>query len=172
MAGVFVSPEVDTECNFSAFQPARGDGQGRDLGQHRLHEPRLPPEVSPDVLQQPVRLSPDWLWSPPAPLHWGSEHWAWRHSHLDMYTGCFYELSPINLVRGPLKCSKSNFNPVHVFLHFKSLCLVVLKLILTSKLSELEQFENLAENGLFMNKIAFSGKWLRPRAKCKKGDPI
>ena len=59
VAGVFLRPEVDTECNFPAFQPARGDGQGRDLGQHRLHEPRLPPEVSPDVLQQPVRLSPD-----------------------------------------------------------------------------------------------------------------
>ena len=40
----------------------------------------------------------------------------------------------------------SNFNPVHVFLHFKSFCLVVLKLILASKLSELEQFENRAAN--------------------------
>ena len=47
---------------------------------------------------------------------------------------------------GPLKCSKSNFNPVHVFLYFKSFCLVVLKLILASKLRELEQFENLAAN--------------------------
>ena len=81
-------------------------------------------------------------------------------------TGCFYRLSPINLVWGPLKCSKSNFNPMHVFLHFKSFCLVVLKLILASKLSELEQFENLAANGLFTNKIAFSGKWLCLRAKC------
>ena len=57
-------------------------------------------------------------------------------------TGCFYQLSPINLFCGPLKCSKSNFNPVHVFLHFKSFYLVVLKLILASKLSELQQFEN------------------------------
>ena len=86
-----------------------------------------------------------------------------------MSTGCFYKLSRINLV---LKCPKSNFNPMHVFLHFKSFCLVVLKLILASKLSELQQFENRAENGLFMNKIEFSGKWLRPRAKCKKGDPL
>ena len=61
---------------------------------------------------------------------------------------------------------------MHAFLHFKSFCLVVLKLILASKLSELQQFENQAENGLFTNKIEFSGKWLRPRAKCKKGDPI
>ena len=52
-------------------------------------------------------------------------------------TGCFYRLSPINLVWGPLKYSKSNFNLVHVFLHFKSFCMVVLKLILASKLSEL-----------------------------------
>ena len=70
------------------------------------------------------------------------------------------------------KCFKSNFNPVHDFLHFKSFCLVVLKLILASKFSELEQFENLAANGLFTNKIAFYGKWLCTRAKCKKGDPI
>ena len=35
---------------------------------------------------------------------------------------------------------------MHVFLHFKSFCLVVLKLILASKLSELEQFENRAAN--------------------------
>ena len=49
---------------------------------------------------------------------------------------------------------------------------MVLKLILASKLSDLEQFENQAANGLFMYKIEFFGKWLRPRAKCKKGDPI
>ena len=35
---------------------------------------------------------------------------------------------------------------MHVFLHFNSFCLVVLKLILASKLSELEQFENRAAN--------------------------
>ena len=61
-------------------------------------------------------------------------------------TGCLYKLLPINLVWGPLKCSKSKFNPVHVFLHFKSFCLVVLKLILASKLSELQQFQNGAAN--------------------------
>ena len=69
-------------------------------------------------------------------------------------------------------CTKSNFNPVHVFLHFKSFCLVVLQLILASKLCKLEQFENRAANGLFLNKIEFSGKWLHPRAKYKKGDPV
>ena len=79
-------------------------------------------------------------------------------------TGCLYKLSRINLLFGPLKCSKSNFNPVHVFLHFNSFCLEVLKLILASKLSELEQFENRAANGLFTYKIEFSGKWLRSRA--------
>ena len=52
-------------------------------------------------------------------------------------TWCLYKLSTINLVWGPLKCTKSNFNPVHVFLHFKSFCLVVLQLILASKLSNL-----------------------------------
>ena len=35
---------------------------------------------------------------------------------------------------------------MHVFLHFNSFCLVVLKLILASKLGELDQFENLAAN--------------------------
>ena len=62
------------------------------------------------------------------------------------YTGCFYKLLPINLVWGPFKYSKSNFNTVHVFLHFKSFCLVVLKVIFASKLSELQQFENWAAN--------------------------
>ena len=63
-----------------------------------------------------------------------------RHTEIFFYicTGCFYKLSTINLVWGPFKYSKSNFNHVHVFLHFKSFCLVVLKLILASKLSELQ----------------------------------
>ena len=64
------------------------------------------------------------------------------------------------------------FNPVHVFLHFNSFCLVVLKLIFASKLSELQQFENRAANGLFTNKIEFCGKWLHLRAKCKKRHPV
>ena len=51
---------------------------------------------------------------------------------------------------------------MHVFLHFKSFCLVVLQLILASKLSELEQFEKQAENCLFADKIEFFGKWLHP----------
>ena len=68
------------------------------------------------------------------------------HLHVGVCTGCLYKLSRKNLVWGPLKCSKSNFNPVHVFLHFNSFCLVVLKLILASKLSEWEQFENFAAN--------------------------
>ena len=84
------------------------------------------------------------------------------------FTGCFYKLSRINLV---LKCPKSNFNPMHVFLHFKSFCLVLLQLILASKLSELEQFEKQAENCLLADKIEFFGKWLHPRAKLKKTDP-
>ena len=45
------------------------------------------------------------------------------------------------------------------------------ELILALKLSELEQFENRVANGLFTYKIEFSSKWLRSRAKCKKGDP-
>ena len=61
-------------------------------------------------------------------------------------TGCLYKLLQINSVWEPLKCSKSKFNPVHVFLHFKSFCMVVLKFILALKLSELQQFENRAAN--------------------------
>ena len=41
---------------------------------------------------------------------------------------------------------------MHVFLHFKSFCLVVLQLILASKLSEWEQFENFAANYQFRKK--------------------
>ena len=47
---------------------------------------------------------------------------------------------------GPLKCTISNCNHVHVFLHFGTFGLVVLQLILASKLSELEQFENFSAN--------------------------
>ena len=71
---------------------------------------------------------------------------GWTGAGQTTTTGCLYKLSPINLVWGALKCSKSNFNPVHVFLYFKSFCLVVLKLILASKLSELQQFANRAAN--------------------------
>ena len=42
----------------------------------------------------------------------------------------------LNLVWGPVKYTKSNFNPVHVFLHFGTFCLEVLQLILSSKLSD------------------------------------
>ena len=73
------------------------------------------------------------------------QHWPAPRRVLQT-TGCFYKLLPINLVWGPFKYSKSNFNPVHVFLHFKSFCLVVLKVIFASKLSELQQFENWAAN--------------------------
>ena len=79
--------------------------------------------------------------------------WITERLLIIIITGCLYKLSRINFVWGPLKCSKSNFNPVHVFLHFKSFCLVVLKLILALKLSELEQFEKRAKNCLFAEKI-------------------
>ena len=75
---------------------------------------------------------------------------AWRREPSDnglwcrINTGCSYKLSTINLVWGPLKCTKSNFNPVHVFLHFKSFCLVVLQLILASKLSDLKNGQKIA----------------------------
>ena len=55
-------------------------------------------------------------------------------------------------VQGPSKVSpesKSSFNPVHVFLHFRTFGFNVLQLILSSKLSELEQFENFAANNQF-----------------------
>ena len=64
-------------------------------------------------------------------------------------TGCLYKLSTIKLVWGPLKCTKWNFYPVHVFLHFQSFCLVVLQLILASKSSELEQFKKFSANYQF-----------------------
>ena len=85
-----------------------------------------------------------------------------------LHTGCLYKLSTINLVWWPLKCTKSNFSPVHVFLYFGTFCFVVLQLILASKLSELEQFENWAANCQFANKFAFSRKWLHLMAKCKE----
>ena len=48
-----------------------------------------------------------------------------------------------------IKIKQSNFNPVHVFLHFGTFGLMVLQLILASKLSELKQFENIAANNQF-----------------------
>ena len=57
-----------------------------------------------------------------------------------------------NCIWGPLKGTKSSFKPVHFFLHFRTFGLVVLQLILASKLSELEQFENFAANHQFRKK--------------------
>ena len=70
------------------------------------------------------------------------ELFFWGHIEC---TGCFYWLSLINLVWGPLKYSKSNLI-LCMFFSTSSFCLVVLKLILASKLSELQQFENRAAN--------------------------
>ena len=59
---------------------------------------------------------------------------------------------------------KSKFNPVHVFLHFGTFCLVVLQLILASKLSELKQFEiwhkiaNLQANMIFLENDCMLGQ--------------
>ena len=53
---------------------------------------------------------------------------------------------------------------MHVFLYFRTVCLVVLQLILASKLCE--QFENQVANCQFSSKDEFSGKGLHPRAKC------
>ena len=50
-----------------------------------------------------------------------------------------------------IKIKQIKFNPVHVFLHFGTFGLKVLQLILASKLSELEQFENIAANIQFRN---------------------
>ena len=60
---------------------------------------------------------------------------------------------------------------MHVFLHFKSFCLVILKLILASKLSELEQFENQAANGLFTNKIDFYWQMAASSGKMQERRP-
>ena len=65
---------------------------------------------------------------------------------------------------------QSNFNPVLIFPHFGTFCLLVLQLIL-AEFSDLEQFENWAANCQFASKYESYGKWLQPRAKCKKGDP-
>ena len=54
-----------------------------------------------------------------------------------------------NCIWGPLKGTKSSFKPVHLFLHFGTFGLLVLQLILASKLSELEHFENLSANNQF-----------------------
>ena len=59
-----------------------------------------------------------------------------------------------------VELTKSNFNPVHVFLHFRTFHVVVLQLILASKLGELEEFENWTANSQFASKYEFSGKWL------------
>ena len=52
----------------------------------------------------------------------------------------------LNFVWGLLKYTKSSFNPKHIFLHFGTFGLMLLQLILASKLSELEQFENSSAN--------------------------
>ena len=52
-----------------------------------------------------------------------------------------------NCIWGPLKGTKSSFKPVHLFLHFGTFGLLVLQLILSSKLSELEHFDLVPFNG-------------------------
>ena len=64
---------------------------------------------------------------------WSSTVSLYKHK---IYRVFLSTVTQINLVWGPLKCTKSNFNPVHVFFHFGTFCLVVLQLILASKLSK------------------------------------
>ena len=47
------------------------------------------------------------------------------------------------------KMEQIKIYPVHVFLHFGTFGINVVQLILASKLSELEQFENFAANNQF-----------------------
>ena len=69
-----------------------------------------------------------------------------EHQCLLCYLQGVCQLSNINFVYGHLKCTKSDFNIAHFFLYFRIFCLVVLQLILNSKLSGLQQFENWAVN--------------------------
>ena len=74
--------------------------------------------------------------------------------------GCQQLLIYIICVWGALKGPKSNFIPVHFALYFGNFTLMVLKLILASKLSEIEQFENRAAN----NQIARKRVKIRPKS--------
>ena len=73
---------------------------------------------------------------------------------------------------GPLKCTISNCNPVHVFLHFGTFGSVVLQLILASKLSELEQFEKWPENCLLRTKLSFLANGCILRQNSRKLTPL
>ena len=57
-------------------------------------------------------------------------------------TGSFKRIEVFKIRMRAIKIDQ--FNPVHVFLHFETFCLVALRLILASKLSELDQCENWA----------------------------
>ena len=63
-------------------------------------------------------------------------------------------------VWGAFKDPKSNFKPVHFALYFGNFTLMILKLILASKLGEIEQFENRAAN----NQIARNRVKIRPKS--------
>ena len=54
---------------------------------------------------------------------------------------------------------------MHVFLHFKSFCLVVLQLILASKSSELEQFKNFSAKRQFFARFSNCSNSLNFKAK-------
>ena len=64
----------------------------------------------------------------------------------DTSTGSFIRIEVFKFRQKAIKIIKSDFNPVHVFLNFGTFSLVVLQLILASKLSKLEQFENWEAN--------------------------
>ena len=74
--------------------------------------------------------------------------------------GCQQLLMYFICVWGALKGPKFNFKPVHFALYFGNFTLLALKLILASKLSELEQFENQAAN----NQIARKRVEIRPKS--------
>ena len=75
--------------------------------------------------------------------------------------GCQQLLMYIICAWGALKGPKSNFKPVHFSLCLGNFTLLVLKLILASKLSELVQFENRTAN----NQIARKRVKIRPKSK-------
>ena len=75
-------------------------------------------------------------WSTPAPPTSHPTRCVIAHYPTNLLQGPSKLSIFLNLVWGPVKYTKSNFNPVHVFLHFGTFCLEVLQLILSSKLSD------------------------------------
>ena len=96
-------------------------------------------------------LTSKWWWEKTYPYNWSAT------------TGSLKSIAWKYMALKAIKMEQSYFNPVHVFLHFGTFGLKALQLILASKLSELEPFENFAAYNQFRKQKRVK---MTPKSNC------